>query len=349
METKKKTWLNHLKTAVLLFFLGGVGLTLVFFPFINPPNFQYFLWVVSYQGLLWVILWFGNGYISDGLRKRFSWIETPVKTFIVSVLATLVFTLTAYYTFDVIWEVTLMGYTVMESIRGQNLQSLSIILQITAFVSLFLYGRSFLFEWRDAQVETEKLKREHLSSKYETLKNQVNPHFLFNSLNVLSSLVYKDQDLAAKFINQLSKVYRYVLETREKEVVSLKREMEALKSYIFLAQMRFGENLKVEMDLPVNQDAYMVAPLALQMLVENAIKHNIISKSKPLIITIQKNGSDYIVVDNNLQRKEVAVNSNGIGLENIKARYKYLADKEVIIQETEKDFIVKLPLIPHAS
>ena len=211
-------------------------------------------------------------------------------------------------------------------------------------ISTFLHGREFLHQWKESLLETERLKQAHLNARFESLKNQVNPHFLFNSFNILSNLVYKDQDLAARFIKQLSSTYRYVLDAKDKEVVPLATELEALEAYLFLAKMRFGENLHVQIELD-HYNGAVVAPLSLQMLVENAIKHNVISKNKPLSIRIIKTEDDYIEVSNNLQLKNNKLESAGIGLPNIKERYKYISDKAVQIVQDENYFKVSIPLI----
>ena len=183
-----------------------------------------------------------------------------------------------------------------------------------------------------------------MATRYESLKNQVNPHFLFNSLNALTNLVYEDQDLAADFIRQLSKVYRYVLETRSKEVVSLETEMKFVESYLFLQHIRFDDKLRVEASVSGFENR-LLPPLALQMLLENAIKHNTIAKDEPLTISIRVE-EDMLVVKNNLQIKNIPTEeSSGMGLANIKARYEFLSDKPVVVEKTESYFRVKLPLL----
>jgi LytS/YehU family sensor histidine kinase len=159
-------------------------------------------------------------------------------------------------------------------------------------------------------------------------------------------LVYDDQDTAAKFIKQLSQVYRYVLESREKNLVSLSTELEFIDSYFFLQKMRFGESLNVKIDIPQDVQQCQVPPLAIQMLIENAIKHNIVSKNNALIIEVSIENGEKIIVKNNVQRKNIlAEESSGIGLNNIIERYKYLSDQKVEIEDGEM-FLVKLPLIP---
>ncbi len=179
--------------------------------------------------------------------------------------------------------------------------------------------------------------------QYESLRNQVNPHFLFNSLNALTNLVYEDQDKAARFIKQLSEVYRYVLETRNQEVVPLADELKFLESYLFLQRIRYGQKLQIEINLSgVNTQ---VAPLAIQMLIENAIKHTVIAEQEPLHIRIFCEGQ-WIIVSNNLNPKNVLPEeSAGVGLDNIRKRYAFLGQQGVIVEKKNNEFVVRLPFI----
>ena len=200
-----------------------------------------------------------------------------------------------------------------------------------------------LFRSRQSAINAERLEKESVKAQYESLKNQVNPHFLFNSLNALTNLVYEDPDKAAKFIKQLSEVYRYVLDSRSKELVSITEELQFLQSYIFLQQIRFGDKLKMVIDLP--NPTGEVAPLALQLLIENAIKHNIIATDQPLTIQVYHQDG-YFVVENDLQRKTVlSEDSSGLGLDNITKRYNFLSSVKVKIEESSSKFKVSIPVI----
>lgn len=189
------------------------------------------------------------------------------------------------------------------------------------------------------------LKKENIRSQFETLKNQVNPHFLFNNLNVLSSLIYLDQEKAGKFVRQLSKVYRYVLDFKDVDTISLQEELEFLKAYIFLLTTRFGDNLLVEWSLNDECRTCRIPPAVTQMLIENAIKHNVIAKNKPLTISILSDEGGYMTIRNTLQRKSSVEPSSRTGLENIRKRYQFLTSKPVIIEETADSFTVKIPLL----
>lgn len=218
----------------------------------------------------------------------------------------------------------------------------SIILQlvITILITWIIYSISFFKNWRNLKLQEEKMKNKMLELEYEALKNQVNPHFLFNSLNVLTALVTDNED-AVLFIKKLSDVYRYILEQKSNEIIDLKTELEFTDSYIYLHKIRFGENLIVNNN--VYNTSGKIVPLSLQMVVENAIKHNIVSPDDPLTIEIF-NKDDYLYVINNLQYK-INRNSSGIGLKNIKSRYKYLSKQTFEYKKTEKQFIVKIPII----
>jgi LytS/YehU family sensor histidine kinase len=202
----------------------------------------------------------------------------------------------------------------------------------------------FMDQLRQSVEEKEMLKRESLYAQLNALKTQVNPHFLFNNLNTLSSIIPENPKQAVDFVQQLSKVYRHILELKDEQSISLQTELDMLKAYGFLLKTRFGDNLEINIDVPEEKLQKQIVPLSLQLLMENAIKHNIVSASKPLKIDVYAlNGN--IVVTNNLQVKNQLNESTGIGLENIQNRYKLLSDKQVEVKETKTEFTVSIPLI----
>jgi LytS/YehU family sensor histidine kinase len=200
---------------------------------------------------------------------------------------------------------------------------------------------------RYMEIQAEQLKKENALAQFEALKNQVSPHFLFNSLSILSSLVHVDANLSEKFIDQLSKAYRYILEHKDSDLVSLKTELNFLESYAFLLKIRFENKFDVKVTI-TDQDAdkYHVAPLTLQLLIENCVKHNRMSEGEPLIVTILIK-DDYLVVKNPTRpRSELErITSTRIGLANIKNRYQLLTKSPVHIEHGEESFTVKIPLI----
>ena len=192
-------------------------------------------------------------------------------------------------------------------------------------------------------MQAEKLKVEMMAYKYESLRNQINPHFLFNSLNVLSDLVYDDQAMAVKFIQQMSDLFRYVLDSRDKELVPLKDELEFIRSFTFLLKTRFEDKLVIENNVQANSNDFIV-PMTLQLLIENAVKHNEVSEAFPLRISIRKN-EDYLEVENNLQLKNVGEDSKKTGLKNIIQQFAFFSDRSIEIIPSETNFLVRVPIL----
>tara|TARA_B100000795_G_scaffold70531_1_gene49455 strand:- start:17994 stop:19001 length:1008 start_codon:yes stop_codon:yes gene_type:complete len=201
-----------------------------------------------------------------------------------------------------------------------------------------------LFQLKHVMVEREILKKENLQSQLETLKNQVNPHFLFNSLNTLASVIPEDPKMAVDFVQNLSAVYRYILEIRSREFITIQEELKCIRAYEFLLKIRFGESLKLEIDINEIDLEKQIVPLSLQMLLENAIKHNVVSKKRPLEISISII-VDRILIVNNLQPKLEQEKSTKTGLENIRKRYQLLSGKSIEVIQGSDTFSVTLPLI----
>lgn len=213
--------------------------------------------------------------------------------------------------------------------------------------------------WRASMVEKEQLKKINLQSQYESLKNQVNPHFLFNTLNSLSSLIADEPERAEEFIDEMAKVYRYLLQTNRQtdntgELTTLATEMAFIHSYFHLLKTRYGTGIRLDVVLNESDLKHLLPPLTLQMLVENAVKHNVIHAGKPLVIEIKSASTSQLLVRNNLQRKTTRVLSNQVGLSNIMAKYRLLAqhrpglnsaDTGVTVVETDSYFTVCLPLL----
>jgi hypothetical protein len=203
----------------------------------------------------------------------------------------------------------------------------------------------FYTRLQKSSVEKQKLKRMNMQSQLEGLKNQVNPHFLFNSLNTLTYLIPENSEKSVHFVQQLSKVYRYILEIRDKKLILLEEELNFLNAYTFLLKERFGKNLHIKIDIPEVHLNDKIIPLSLQILFENAIKHNIISSEKPLFMEVFIENGNKLIVKNNLQKKNQVMNSTKLGLQNIKNRYRFFSEKEVEVIVTQESFIVILPMI----
>jgi hypothetical protein len=223
-------------------------------------------------------------------------------------------------------------------------EELSVGIVMWAILISITEGVYFFNLWRDELVLSETLKKEKVESQLEALRNQANPHFLFNSLNVLSSLVHTDADKAEEFINQFASVYRYVLNIQDKNVVTLKEELDFLNSYLFLQKIRFNEGLEINIDIDPDCYEHFVLPFSLQFMVENAIKHNIVSKEYPLSINVNLI-DDSICVKNNIQLRDSEDESTGMGLKNLQQRYFLLANVMPDYKQTNDEFIVCIPLL----
>lgn len=200
----------------------------------------------------------------------------------------------------------------------------------------------FYFEWNASLQREQKLREEKLIFQYETLKNQVNPHFLFNSLNTLSSLVSKDAKLSEKFISKFSSIYRYILEHRDKDQVPLSKEVDFVKDYFFLQKIR--DDGKIDLDINIEaQDKYEILPISLQLLIENAIKHNAATRDNPLKIKVSRK-DDFLIVENALEPKMQLEPSPKIGLKNLKERVMLSMNKAISIESSNGLFTVKIPL-----
>ncbi len=220
-------------------------------------------------------------------------------------------------------------------------------------INLFLHTINAIIYFneklKNTVLEAERLKTLSVESQFEALRNQINPHFLFNSLNVLSGIVHKDADLASDFIKQLANVYRYLLYNQENKTVSLRTEMEFIDAFVFLLKLRFADQVIIDQNIDETvQDAFQLPPASVQLLVENAIKHNVTSRKNPLRVAIFVE-DDYLVVQNTLQRVPQPTLPGGMGLNNIKLRYQHLVDREVLVMDDEESFTVKLPLIKRVT
>jgi sensor histidine kinase YesM len=243
------------------------------------------------------------------------------------------------------------GYDYVQLVGLQvNMQNYFLVLVVGGVCNLLATtlneGVAFFEKWRKLVDESEQLKKANLQSQLEGLKGQVNPHFLFNSLNSLSSLIGDDPDKAEKFLDEMSKVYRYLLRTNEDGLTTLEAEMQFIHSYFHLLKTRYGDSLSMEVLIDERYSGYLIPPLTLQMLVENAVKHNMLLRDSPLKILIMTTNSGRLVVSNNLQRKDRMVSSNKVGLTNIVNKYRLMKQEEITVRDDGKEFAVVVPLIP---
>jgi hypothetical protein len=215
---------------------------------------------------------------------------------------------------------------------------------ISMVVALLFYAGYYYKFYKEKQVKEQKIIAGSASARFDALKNQLDPHFLFNSLNVLTSLIEEDPDQAQKFTTSLSKVYRYVLEQKNKDLVTVDEELNFARTYVRLLKMRFEDSIVFDIPENCSMPEAKIVPLSLQLLLENAVKHNVVTSSKPLHIKVfEKDGM--LVVSNNLQEKQVVKKSSGVGLQNIRQRYGILTDREVKINKTASEFSVSLPIL----
>jgi two-component system, LytTR family, sensor kinase len=214
----------------------------------------------------------------------------------------------------------------------------------TGCINTIFFISYFISKLKESLIRAERLEKEKSQVQFDNLKNQLNPHFLFNALTSLNGLIFENQKLASEFLQQLSKVYRYVLQHSDRNFVSLKTELDFIRNYIQLAETRFCGALKINLTIAAHAEEQAIVPVTLQVLIENAIKHNIIDKEKPLVIDLVTVG-DYLVVSNNLQVRKTVESSNKQGLERLKSLYSFLTDKPVIIEPADDRFSVKVPLI----
>ena len=231
-------------------------------------------------------------------------------------------------------------FVISERLKTVKVATIFCMLILVIYEFIYIYG-----QLQASVLEAQQFQTEHIKSQFEVLKSQIDPHFLFNSLNTLSAIISENQGLAVEFSENLSLVYRYILQNKDKEVVSLETELSFVESYIFLLKTRFEHSLTV--NFTINKTAFntFVPPLSLQMLVENAVKHNIISKEKPLHIEIYADNINTLFVKNNYQPKISTKNSTKIGLNNIVKRYQYLTQQPVQVLNNEQHFMVALPLL----
>lgn len=338
------------KSALVLRRIGIAVLTSVLFfyvmVFIHQGTIWYFqksfLTELSLLIVFLLALFWTHSYISRFYSKGYgasinSWLKPFVEgatVILVTIILTFILMLLPYLTF----------------VKGFRLQAERVRLGfvIGTIVSLFFYyfveRQRSNKQLQEQFLRAEQLQKENFRAQLEALKAQVNPHFLFNSLNVLSSLVYKDPNIAAQFIGQLSEVYRAILDSSTHQLVPLRDELKLIDAYIYLLKTRFGDNVRFEINVAPDKEHLELPPTSLQMLIENAVKHNGHTAQKPLFISIVSDG-DALIVRNNLQPRLEEVNSTKVGLQNIINRYKYLSDKQVQVEQTAEEFIVKLPLL----
>lgn len=293
--------------------------------------------------LITIIVWEGNLRIDTIMNHKFPWEKSPGRRILYQLPISMIFSASAIYLSMLAFDKFVCALP--EEAKNAFMSTAIVMGILVTFIVLSIEISALFFgNWKKSLVEIEKYKSENLQAQLQNLKNQLNPHFLFNNLSVLSSLVYIDQDKAVDFINQLSKVYRYLLDNRDNELVALETELAFIQSYTYLIKIRFDKNIIFNLDIPKDKTHLMLPPLSLQMLIENTIKHNEISNELPLTVQI-KVADDMLEISNNLQLRKSTEISSKTGLQNIKDRYKFFTEQNVEVISTDRSFTVKIPLL----
>ncbi|WP_460674466.1 sensor histidine kinase [Larkinella ripae] len=332
-----------------------------------------FVALVSWSAPLGIYNWFGDRFFSDWRI----WLSTTVFAYVVCltllvVQENLIFrimkrfpeirqTLTRIVLEFLVFLATISASTLIPFYTYQHVEFLNFhpeqiatnnlwLAACTIILFIGLYeGLYSLTKWKENSLQAEIYKREVLLNQLDVLKNQINPHFLFNSLNALSSLISEDARQAEQYVDEMARVYRYLLQTNENTLTSLENELDFIQSYYHLLKMRYGAGVLLTIDVPGDFLPRQLPPLTLQLLVENAVKHNRVQATNPLQIRIELTPDGWLRVRNNVQRKTTKVLSNQVGLNNIAAKYRLLDESEPRITEQDGFFIVTLPLLIPAA
>ena len=302
-------------------------------------DWMYWLGYAYFIFIAWSI-WHGNRWLLFKQRENMNWFSHPVRKLIMLVAANV------FYTAP-LTILMISGWYLFSSIGSIDWDVISVVALANVICVIFVthaYETVFLIKERQGDLLAfEQLERAKVEAELETLKSQIDPHFMFNSLNTLSYLIENDQKRALLFNESLSDVYRYILMNRQKELVPLQEEIEFANNYFTLMQIRFGLGLNFKISMDQVDHTRLIAPISLQLLLENAVKHNEFTEEHPLDVRLIIE-DDWVVVSNNLQIKAVK-NSSKIGLKNLNERYQLLMGKEVVIVQTKDEFKVKIPYL----
>ena len=348
MENKRIKTFTEIRKGALSCLKIAIIFTLIFTVIINQDfNLKNIGFSFLISSLYSFGLGFGNGLINDLLNSKWDWLEQTNLRVYFGIITTVL------YTVPIVLAINYVTFVILNKLPLSDFFNPNMVLIhlfyiiLSLSVSIFMHARSFMINWKNVskkEVTEQKIIAGTANAKFESLKNQIDPHFLFNSLNVLSSLIEENPDNAQRFTTSLSKIYRYVLEQKDKELVSIDEELSFAKTYMNLLKMRFENSLTYELPTEnINLEAKVV-PLSLQLLLENTVKHNVVSEQKPLHIKIFIDG-DYLVIQNNFQKKEVLQDRQGVGLQNIINRYGIITNRKVLIEQNENAFSVKIPIL----
>ena len=287
-------------------------------------------------------IWFGNKLIDKWLNRKYPWIENTKKRLIIQSVFSIIFT--SITLFILMYWLHQLRFGDGRIINHKMIEIFPPAILFTFAVLAVKIGREFFIALKNSLIEIEKHKTESANAQLQNLKNQLNPHFLFNNLSVLTSLVHKNQDKATHFITELAKVYRYVLDTKSSELVTLHEEFTFINHYIYLQKIRFEDRISFEIKIDERKKTDYLLPMCLQMLVENTIQHNETSQANPLQVIIYTENNS-LIIENPIKLRSNIADSTKTGLKNIEMRYSFYTDEKVIVINNGKVFKVILPLI----
>lgn len=336
------------KDFIILFWVSLATTLVFFFLSTEEKNLENFSLTLFISAMYSFVIGIGNDLINSFLNKKVPWSEATTKRAILSIVSILIVNFILVYFCNYINFVVIQKAATTEAFFSGKYNFINwFMVNVALLISAFLHAKSFMEELKKSskkEVVEQKLIAKSANAQFESLKNQLDPHFLFNSLNVLSSLIDENPSQAQKFTASMSKIYRYVLEQKDKELVTIEDEIEFAKTYCGLLKTRFEDSVNFIFDVKEDDLRRFVVPLSLQLLLENCIKHNLATSSKPLLIRIFTEG-ETLCIENNLQIREQIKESAGIGLANIVQRYSLLTKKNVFIEKSEDYFKVKLPIL----
>lgn len=297
--------------------------------------------LVYISGIIFFI-WQGNLLIDSRLNTKYDWVENPKKRLIIQSGLNSIFTLISLFIF--MYSIHQLRFGDGEIINPKMAEIFKPAVFFTFAVLAIHISFQFFRALKESLIQVEKYKTQTTNAQLQNLKNQISPHFLFNNLSVLTSLIYSGDKKAINFINELSKVYRYVLENKNTELVTLDKEVDFLNHYIYLLSIRFEDNIVFNVNITDEKKALYLPQMCLQILIENTIQHNETSVAKTLRVNIYSSHSS-LVIENNIQKRRDKIESSGTGLKNIQSRYSFFTDKKVEVLNDEKLFKVILPLL----
>ena len=335
------------KTALNLLYINIIVSLFIFLIDGGEKTFERYSITFLISGMYTFFIGLGNGFLNDYLDSKFSWTEETRKRTIAAIVGTLVMNIALVYFCNYLNFIVIQGKNPEKFFNGEMNFINWFFINFAIMISAIGHARGFMAAWKNStkkEVVEQKLIAKSANAQFESLKNQLDPHFLFNSLNVLDSLIEENPVQAQRFTNSMSKIYRYVLEQKDKELVSVEEEIDFAKTYCELLKTRFEDAVTFEFNISEEDKKGFVVPLSLQLLLENSIKHNFATSSKPLNIKIFTEKGN-LIIENNLQTRELPNTSTGVGLANIVSRYNLLTERNVFVEKSEAFFRVKLPIL----